>query len=144
MFWRKTELNVIWPWRNMMNSQWPLRHSASNEYESVFKSFWIGLLDRELQVVRLSATRCSYIAILWVSLVSFAAIIPLCYFSTSVYCCKRIFRYRLSPETFGYILVRIFLSLIFYLTMHQLLVCATDSNLLGYSINTITRAQKHF
>jgi hypothetical protein len=30
---------------------------------------------------------------------------PLCCFSTSVYCCKRIFRYRLSPETFGYIVV---------------------------------------
>jgi hypothetical protein len=29
----------------------------------------------------------------------------LCCFSTSVYCCKRIFRYRLSPETFGYTLV---------------------------------------
>jgi hypothetical protein len=26
----------------------------------------------------------------------------LCCFSTSVYCCKRIFRYRFSPETFGY------------------------------------------
>jgi len=30
---------------------------------------------------------------------------PLCYFSTSVYCCC-LFRYRLSPETFGYTLVR--------------------------------------
>jgi len=30
---------------------------------------------------------------------------PLCCFSTSVYCCKRIFRYLLSPETFGYTLV---------------------------------------
>jgi hypothetical protein len=30
---------------------------------------------------------------------------PLCCFSTSVYFCKRIFRYRLSPETFGYTLV---------------------------------------
>jgi hypothetical protein len=28
----------------------------------------------------------------------------LCCFSTSVYCCKRIFHYRLSPETFGYTL----------------------------------------
>jgi len=27
----------------------------------------------------------------------------------SVYCCKRIFLYRLSPETFGYILVLIYL-----------------------------------
>jgi hypothetical protein len=30
---------------------------------------------------------------------------PLCCFSTSVHCCKRVFRNRLSPETFGYILV---------------------------------------
>jgi len=30
---------------------------------------------------------------------------PLCCFSASVYCCKCIFRYRLSPETFGYTLV---------------------------------------
>jgi hypothetical protein len=29
-------------------------------------------------------------------------------FSTSVYCCKRIFCYRLSPETFGYTLVYMF------------------------------------
>jgi hypothetical protein len=29
----------------------------------------------------------------------------LCCFSTCVYCCKRIFRYRLSPETFGYTLL---------------------------------------
>jgi hypothetical protein len=31
----------------------------------------------------------------------------LCCFSTSVYCCKLIFRYRFSPETFGYTLVRV-------------------------------------
>jgi hypothetical protein len=30
---------------------------------------------------------------------------PLYCFSTCVYCCKRIFHYRLSPETFGYTLV---------------------------------------
>jgi len=30
---------------------------------------------------------------------------PLCCFSTSVYCCKGPFRYRLSPETCGYTLV---------------------------------------
>jgi len=30
---------------------------------------------------------------------------PFCCFSTSVYFRKRIFRYRLTPETFGYILV---------------------------------------
>jgi len=30
---------------------------------------------------------------------------PLCYFPTNVYCC--LFRYRLSPETFGYTLVQL-------------------------------------
>jgi len=30
---------------------------------------------------------------------------PLCCFLTSVYYCKRKFRYRLSPEIFGYTLV---------------------------------------
>jgi len=38
------------------------------------KSFRTGRLERELQMVELSATRCSFIAILWVSPVSFAAI----------------------------------------------------------------------
>jgi hypothetical protein len=43
-------------------------------YEDVSKSFQTGRLGRELQTVQLSATRCSCIAILWVTLVSFAAI----------------------------------------------------------------------
>jgi len=44
-------------------------------YDGVSKSFRTDRLERELQTVELSATRCSYIAILWVSLVSFAVII---------------------------------------------------------------------
>jgi hypothetical protein len=43
-------------------------------HESVFESFRTGRLERELKIVQLSATRCSYIAVLLVSLVSFAAI----------------------------------------------------------------------
>jgi hypothetical protein len=43
-------------------------------YEGVSKSFRSGRLERELQMVQLYATRCSCIAILWVSLVGFAAI----------------------------------------------------------------------
>jgi hypothetical protein len=43
-------------------------------YEGVSKSFRTGRLARELQMVQLSATRCSCIAILWVSIVSFATI----------------------------------------------------------------------
>jgi hypothetical protein len=42
--------------------------------EGVSKSFRTGRLERELQMVQLSATGCSCIATLWVSLVSFAAI----------------------------------------------------------------------
>jgi hypothetical protein len=45
-----------------------------NMYEGVTKSFRTGRLEQELQMVQLSATRCSYIAFLWVSLVNFVAI----------------------------------------------------------------------
>jgi hypothetical protein len=53
-------------------------------YEDVPKSFRTGRLGRELQMVQLSATRCSCIAILWVSLVSFVAI-TLCVASQRVF-----------------------------------------------------------
>jgi hypothetical protein len=43
-------------------------------YEGVSKSFRTGRLEQKLQMIQLSATRCSCIAILWASLVSFAAI----------------------------------------------------------------------
>jgi hypothetical protein len=43
-------------------------------HEGVYKSFRTGCLERKLQMVHLSATRCSCIAILWVSLVSFGGI----------------------------------------------------------------------
>jgi hypothetical protein len=43
-------------------------------YTRVYPSFWTGHLEWELQMVQLSATRCSCIAILLVSLVSFATI----------------------------------------------------------------------
>jgi hypothetical protein len=45
-----------------------------NQIRGLFKSFRTGRRERELQMVQLSATRCSCIPILWVSLVSFAAI----------------------------------------------------------------------
>jgi hypothetical protein len=53
-------------------------------YDGVSKSFQTGRLERELQMVQLSATRCSWIAILWVSVVSFAAI-RLCVASQRVF-----------------------------------------------------------
>jgi hypothetical protein len=43
-------------------------------YEGVFRSFRTGRLEQELQMVQLSANMCGYIAILWVSIVSFAAV----------------------------------------------------------------------
>jgi hypothetical protein len=52
--------------------------------EGVSKSFRTGRLERKLQIVQLSATRCSCIAILCVSLVSFAAI-TLCVASERVF-----------------------------------------------------------
>jgi hypothetical protein len=54
------------------------------QYEGVSKSFRTGRLERELQTVQLSATTCSYIAILWVSLMSLAAI-TLCVASQRVF-----------------------------------------------------------
>jgi hypothetical protein len=53
-------------------------------YEGVSKSFQTGRLERQLQMVQLSAARRSCIAILWVSLVSFAAI-NLCVASQRVF-----------------------------------------------------------
>jgi hypothetical protein len=53
-------------------------------YEGVSISFRTGRLELELQMVQLSATRCSCIAILWVSLVSFA-VITLCVASQRVF-----------------------------------------------------------
>jgi hypothetical protein len=55
-----------------------------NAYESVSKSFQTGRLERQLQMVQLSASRCSFIAILWVSIMSFAAI-TLCVASQPVF-----------------------------------------------------------
>jgi hypothetical protein len=54
-------------------------------------------------MLQLSATRCSCIAILCVSLVSFAT--TTLWNVTSTTKGERIFRYRLSPETFGHTLV---------------------------------------
>jgi hypothetical protein len=53
-------------------------------YECVSKSFRTGCLEREMQMARLSATRCNCITIFWVSLVSFA-VITLCVASQRVF-----------------------------------------------------------
>jgi hypothetical protein len=53
-------------------------------YEDVSESFRTGRLERKLQMVQPSVTKCSCIAILCVSLVSFAAI-TLCVASQQVF-----------------------------------------------------------
>jgi hypothetical protein len=58
--------------------------SEDDVYEGVSKSFRTGRLLRELQMVQLSATMPRCIAILWLSLVSFAAI-TLCVASHRVF-----------------------------------------------------------
>jgi len=57
--WKSTNLTFSWQF---------------NLYEGVSKNFRTGHLERELQMVELSTTKCSCIAILWVSLVNFTAI----------------------------------------------------------------------
>jgi hypothetical protein len=66
------------------------------KYEGVAKSFRTGRLERELQMVQLSAIRRSCITILWVSLVSFTII-------TLSVASQRVFIVVL--ETFGYALI---------------------------------------
>jgi hypothetical protein len=57
-----------WNWMFLTRCHWVLY------YEGVSKCFRTGRLARELQMVQLSATTCSCIAISWISLVSCAAI----------------------------------------------------------------------
>jgi hypothetical protein len=56
--------------------EWPCERNIAFQdiYEGVSKSIRTGRLERQLQMEQLSATRCSCIAMLWVSIVSFAAI----------------------------------------------------------------------
>jgi len=67
---RKFILKIISQWLSYLTKMFQLQ----NLYEGVSKSFRTGSLERELQIVQFSATKCTCIAILWVSLVSFAAL----------------------------------------------------------------------
>jgi hypothetical protein len=60
------------PWSRIL---YLIKHYTMNKYEGVSKIFRTGRLERKLQMVQLSATRCTCIAIFWVSLVSFATVI---------------------------------------------------------------------
>jgi hypothetical protein len=76
----------------------------------------------------------------------------LCCISTSVYCCKRIFRYRISPETFGYTSY-VSLSLSLSLSQHKHIISSryfqltsvTNTRLcLGYGYLTFARHATRF
>jgi hypothetical protein len=71
-------------WETIIKPRNNKHKSATITYDSVSKSFRTDRLERELQMVQLSATRSSCIAILWVCLVSFAAI-TLCVASQRVF-----------------------------------------------------------
>jgi hypothetical protein len=73
--------NVTWTWllswQLCLVGNWLTDWAVSQGWHSMraySRSFWTGHLEWELQIVQLSATRCSCITILWVSLVSFASI----------------------------------------------------------------------
>jgi hypothetical protein len=76
-------------------------------YEGLSKSYRTGRLERELQMVQPSATRCNCIAYFVSQSSEFCSHSPLCCFPTSIYCCCCLFLYIFSPETFGYTLVHI-------------------------------------
>jgi hypothetical protein len=75
-------------------------------YEGVSKSFRAGRMERELQMVQLSAIKCSCVAILWASLVSFAAI-TLCVASQRVFIVVKVYFFidsvRKLLDTLSYI-----------------------------------------
>jgi hypothetical protein len=81
-----------------------LEFTSFSPYKGVSKSFWTGCLEQELQWY--SSLPLGAVVWLFLSQSSeFCCHNPLCCLSTSVYCCKHIFHYWLSPETFGYTLV---------------------------------------
>jgi hypothetical protein len=75
---------------------WTINPTANHEldnltYEGVSKSFRTGRLERELQMVQVSATSVQLYRYFVSHSSEFFHHNPLCYFSTSVYCCKRTF-----------------------------------------------------
>jgi hypothetical protein len=80
----KDTLLEFWPDADYTVWSAPFKVVTFSPFEGVTKSLRTGRLDRELQMVQLSATRCNFNAIMWVSLVSFAAI-TLCVDSQRVF-----------------------------------------------------------
>jgi hypothetical protein len=74
-----------WNWTVLKGTATTHTHTHTHTHTwGVSKSFQTGRLEREMQILQLFATRCSCISILWVSLVSFAAI-TLCVASQRVF-----------------------------------------------------------
>jgi hypothetical protein len=71
-------------WARRIQSTTPNSISLKIHLNGVSTSFWTGRLERELQMVQLSVISCSCIAILWVSILRFAAI-TLCVVSQRVF-----------------------------------------------------------
>jgi hypothetical protein len=77
-------------------------------YEVVSKSFRTGRLEQELQMVQLSAIRCSCIAIVWISLVGFAAI-TLCVASQRVFIVVYFGNFLIHPRMCNSIWISVYL-----------------------------------
>jgi hypothetical protein len=110
-------------------------------YEGLSRSFRTGSLERELQMVQLSVTRWSCIAILWVSLVSFAAVI-LCVVSQRVFIIVVDFvtdsnRKLLDTSSYVYTIYHIYIY-IYILDFLQYLYKSRDGSVgiaLGYGLD---------
>jgi hypothetical protein len=64
----------IWRWHSPTAEVMTHLLHLQTTCEGVSKSFRTGRLERELRMVQLSATKCSCMVILWISLVTFSAI----------------------------------------------------------------------
>jgi len=81
-------------------------------YEVVSKSFRTDRLERELQIVQLSATRCSFTAIVWINLVSFAT-------TTLCVASQRVFIISLSTQS-GNIWIHLYFTNEFFIILNTL------------------------
>jgi hypothetical protein len=118
----------------------PPPDSVTDIYESVSKSIRTGRLERELQMVQLSATRCSCIAILWVSILSFPAI-TLCVASQRVFIIVSVYFFMTQSGNFW---IRLRYDNIIYLviswTLWGLLRSQQKPN--GGCVTTLNRAPR--
>jgi hypothetical protein len=115
-------------------------------YEGVTKSFRTGRLERKLQMVQLSATRYSYIAILWVSQVSFAAI-TLCVASQRVFIVVSVYfvidSVRKLLDTPSYISAVLTREIFFVLVLHLKGTVDSCETMMAITIWTLNFVRKN-